>query len=159
MRFILVLALAVSIGQQQPPAKPVPTGTLPVAPATPPPQGDYEFVSDLGAFLVVVKSDKTAAFESAMARLKQALAQSTVATRKQQAAGWRVLKSTETPTEGAITYLFLIDPVVKQASYDPIVIMRESLPNDVQSVYDQLKDSWVSATRIGLKEVMKMGGS
>lgn len=154
MRFLLMLALALSSAQQQPPAKPAAAPAAPVVA----PQGDYEFTSDLGAFLFVVKSDKAAAFESAMARIKQALAQSTVVTRKQQAAGWRVVKSTEKPTDGTITYLWLIDPVVKQSSYNPIDIIREGLPNDVQSAFDQLKESWVSATRIGLKEVLKMGG-
>ena len=150
LAFVAVLAM---------PAQQLPPTTTATATAVTPPQAPYEFTSDLGAFLIIVKSEKAPMFESAMGRLRQALAQSTVAIRKQQAAGWRVLKSTEQPTDGNITYLFLIDPVVKQASYDPIEIIRELAPNDVQAVYDQLKDAWVSATRIGLKELMKMGGS
>ena len=69
MRFLIALALAVTIAQQPPPAqKPPPAtpppatagqvpakpGTLPAAPV----QGPYEFTSDLGAFLIVVKADK-----------------------------------------------------------------------------------------------------
>lgn len=133
----------------------------PTAPKTPEPvQAPYEFTSDIGAFFMVVKADKASAFEGALAKLRQALTQpSASAARKQQAAGWRVMKSTEKPTDGAITYLFLIDPVVKKANYDPIEIMRESVPNDVQAVFDQLSESIVSATRIGLKELMRMGGS
>lgn len=123
-------------------------------------QAPYEFTSDVGAFLFVVKADKTAAFEGALAKLRQALTQpSATAARKLQGSGWRVMKSTEKPTDGAVTYLFLIDPVSKKASYDPIEIVRESLPNDVQAVFDQLTESVVSATRIGLKELMRMGGS
>ena len=174
MRFLSALAMVLSIGApQQPPQKPppaaapvaAPTGAaqLPVTPAAAVPQGPYEFTSDLGAFLIVVKADKAASFDAAMAKLKLAFAQSTAgAERKQQAAGWRIFKSTELPTgvsaampatpatatapataavpvsAGTITYLFLIDPVVKKTSYDPIEILRELLPNDVQAVYDQL---------------------
>lgn len=173
--------------QQAPPVqRPAAPGQTPPATQTPavpgatpavPVQGDYEFVSEMGAFLIVVKADKVAAFEGAMAKLKQAFAAtSTPATRKQQASGWRVLKSTEKATgalaatpatatapavpasAGTVTYLFLIDPVVKKMSYDPIEIMRELLPNEMQGAYDQLKDSWVSATRIGLQDLMRMGG-
>lgn len=195
MRFLPVLAIAVSIfAEQQPPQKPPPaappvmapagTAQTPQTPATVAPvQGPYEFTSDLGAFLIVVNADKAPAFDAAMARLKQAFAQTTAsATRKQQASGWRIFKSIETATgvsaaipaapatatapavaavpasAGTITYLFLIDPVVKKTSYDPIEILRELLPNEVQAVYDQLKDGWVSATRIGLTELMRMGG-
>ncbi len=200
MRFLSALAMVLSIwAPQQPPQKPPPTAPpvtvpagaaqKPATPATVPPatvapvQGPYEFTSDLGAFLIVVNADKAPAFDAAMAKLKMAFQQTTAsATRKQQASGWRIFKSTELPTgvsaaipatpatattpavaavpasAGTITYLFLIDPVVKKASYDPIEILRELLPNEVQAVYDQLKDAWVSATRIGLTELMKMGG-
>jgi hypothetical protein len=172
--------------QQPPPAQQVPPVSRPATPAQTPPatqtpavpgaapavpvQGDYEFVSEIGAFLIVVKADKVTAFEGAMTKLKQAFSVATApATRKQQASGWRVFKSTEKPTgalaatatapatAGTVTYLFFIDPVVKKVSYDPIEIMRELLPNEMQSVYDQLKDSWVSATRIGLQDLMRLG--
>jgi hypothetical protein len=177
--FVLALALGAQPQQQLPklPQLPIQTGVPEI-----PVQGPYEFTSDIGVFVIVVRADKAPAFEAAMAKLKTAFAASaaTVA-RKQQASGWRVLKSTETPTPstpaipavaatattpavaavpagpGLITYIFLIDPVSKKASYDPIEILRELLPDDVQSVYDQLKDSWVSATRIGLTELMRMG--
>lgn len=180
MRFILVLALALSTAQQQPPKLPplpIQTGAL-----TLPVQAPYEFTSDIGVFVIVVRVDKAAAFDAAMAKLKTAFAASTTSVaRKHQAAGWRVFKSTETPTPstpaiaavaatattpavaavpagpGLITYIFLIDPVSKKTSYDPIEILRELVPADVQAVYEQLKDSWVSATRIGVTELMRIG--
>ncbi len=128
------------------------------APAPAVAQGPYEFATELGVFLIVVKSDKAAAFDAAMARLRQVLVASTDKTRKLQASSWRVLKSAEDPTDGAITYLWLIDPVAKTASYDPIAILKELSPADVQLVYDQLQSSIVSITRLGLKELLKMGG-
>lgn len=193
MRFLLALIVAASFGQTQQPPPQKPPQLPVITPAGKPavtPQGPYEFTTDIGAFLIVVKAEKAAAFEATLAKLKQAFALNTAsADRKRQAAGWRVLKSSETPTpttaaipavaavpatattpavaaipavpagSSVITYLFLIEPVSKKASYDPILILQELMPNEVQSVFDQLKDSWVSATRIGLTELLKMGGS
>lgn len=148
--FSLVLLLLQAPQTPQTPPKP---------PVTAPVQGPYEFTTELGAFIVVVKADKAASFDGAMARLKQVFATTTEKDRKTQAIGWRVLKSSEDATDGAVTYLWLIDPVAKAASYDPIAILRQISPADVQPVYDQLQASIVSITRVGLKELLKMGGS
>ena len=64
----------------------------------------------------------------------------------------------EKPTDGTILYIWLIEPVAKKLSYNPIDILREGAPADVQAAYDLLKDSYVSITRIGLTEALKMGG-
>ena len=148
------LPLIVSLLLMQAPPQTPPKPTVPA-----PVQGPYEFTTDLGAFLIVVKSDKAAQFDGAMARLKQVISASSNKDRKAQAVGWRVLKSSEDATDGAITYLWLVEPAAKTASYDPIAIMKELSPADVQPVYDQLQASVVSITRIGLKELLKMGGS
>lgn len=155
---IAAMPLALLILLPQTPQTPVPPKPLVTAPVPPRPQGPYEFTTDLGAFLIVVKSDKAASFDGAMARLKQVVATGTDKDRKSQAIGWRVLKSSEEPTDGAITYLWLIDPVSKATTYDPIAILKELSPADVQPVYDQLQASIVSITRVGLKELLKMGG-
>lgn len=150
----LPLALLLLQTPQTPPKPPVAAP----APAPAPVQGPYQFSTDLGAFIVVVKADKAASFDAAMSRLKQVLATTSDKDRKAQAAGWRVLKSSEEATDGAITYLWLIDPVAKTATYDPIAILKEISPADVQPVYDQLQASISSITRVGLKELLKMGG-
>jgi hypothetical protein len=202
---VLTLALAPQTPPQTPPpagakppaAQPAPGQTPPGAPggpgapaATPAkPQGPYEFATDVGFFYVVVRNDKAAQFDAAMARLKQALASSTASPeRKRQAQGWRVFKSSEaaTPTPAAavppppagaaapaatatppaapapvptIAYILVIDPVVKKASYDPVEILKELARDDVQATYDQLRESVVSITRISVTELLKMGGS
>lgn len=150
---IASLSLAFMLLQtpQTPPKPPV------AVPA--PVQGPYQFATDLGAFIIVVKADKAASFDAAMSRLKQVFTTTSDKDRKAQATGWRVLKSSEEPTDGAITYLWLIDPASKTASYDPIAILKEISPADVQPIYDQLQASISSITRVGLKELLKMGGS
>lgn len=152
----LSLVLLLTSPQAQAAAAPqTPAAAKTEAPA----QGPYEFATDLGAFVIVVKADKAPAFDAAMSRLRQAIAAGNDKNRKLQATGWRVLKSAEAPVDGAITYLWLIDPVVKTASYDPIAILKELSPADVQPVFDQLKSAVTSMTRVGLTELLKMGGS
>lgn len=146
---------------------PLQTAQTPQQPATPAAaadkpaaeQGPYELVDDLGVFVIVVKADKAPAFDAAMARVRQAFTATDDKARKAQATGWRVLKSTEKPADDAIMYLWLIDPVAKATSYDPIAILKELSPADVQPVFDQLQSAIVSITRVGLKELLKMGGA
>jgi hypothetical protein len=159
----LALLFLLSQSPQKPPAQtpqtPVPPKPAVATPVPPRPQGPYEFTTDLGAFLIVVKADKAPSFDAAMTKLKQVIAAGSNKDRKAQATGWRVLKSSEDPTDGAITYLWLIDPVAKTTSYYPIDILKELSPVDVQPGDDQLQASIVSITRVGLKELLKMGGS
>lgn len=145
------LALLLLQTPQTPPKSPTST---PVAVQAP-----YQLATDIGAFIVVVKADKATSFDMAMSKLKQVLTATSDKDRKAQAAGWRVLKSSEDATDGAITYLWLIEPASKTASYDPIEILKALSPADVQPVYDQLQAAIVSITRVGLKELLKMGGS
>src|SRR5512132_2834727 len=73
-----------------PPAQP-PAPAQPAAAAPSP----FVFNSDGGVILNFVKADKTADFEMALGKLKEALAKSEKPERKQQAAGWKVFKAAE----------------------------------------------------------------
>jgi hypothetical protein len=151
-----LLTSPLQTAQTPPPQSKTPAAVPAEKPAE---QGPYELVDDLGVFVIVVKADKAPAFDAAMARLRQAFTATTDKARKAQATGWRVLKSTEKPADDAIMYLWVIDPVAKATSYDPIAILKELSPADVQPVFDQLQSAIVSITRVGLKELLKMGGA
>ena len=53
------------------------------------------FAIDAGMVLNFIKPDKTADFETVMAKLKEALQKSEKPERKQQAASWKVFKSAD----------------------------------------------------------------
>ncbi len=72
---------------------------------------------DAVLWMLTVKPDKTADFESVLAVLKDALAKSTEPDAKAQAAGWKVVKVSKPQPDGTIVYAFLIDPVVRGADY------------------------------------------
>jgi len=141
-----MLALAASVlaaaqTPQQPPAgQPPPVGQLPAAPGQPPAPppavpASRRFTSDAGLIFSVIKPDKTADFEAIMARVKEGLAKSTDAKRKQMALSWRVFKGLEPATGGNVVYVWVIDPPVKDVDYTVTDILTQAFPNEAQDLW------------------------
>jgi len=84
------------------------------------------FASDAGLVLNFIRPDKTADFEAVMTKLKEALQKSAKPERKQQLASWKVYKA-EPGMGGNALYLLVIDPAVKGAEYDLLMLFSESL--------------------------------
>ena len=87
-----------------------------------------------------------------VAKLSEVLDRATDPIRRQQAASWRIFKSVEPSREAAI-YIFLFDPAVLGADYDPIKVLSEALPADVQGLYERLKADVVRVERMGLTKL------
>jgi pyruvate/2-oxoglutarate dehydrogenase complex dihydrolipoamide acyltransferase (E2) component len=123
---------------QQPPAQQPPAqAAQPAAPAA------RVFASDAGMVLNFVKPDKTADFESVMAKLKEALQKSPKPERKEQANSWKVFKSPEPAQGGNILYVFVIDPSVKGADYTVSTILAEAFTTEeVAAIYKQYVDAY-----------------
>jgi 23S rRNA G2069 N7-methylase RlmK/C1962 C5-methylase RlmI len=97
----------------------------------------HVFASDAGLVLNFIKPDKTSDFEAVMERLRTALKKSDKPERRQQAASWRVFRAVEPAANGAVLYVFVIDPAVKGADYTVSTILAEAFPDDVQALYTQ----------------------
>jgi hypothetical protein len=164
----LITALAVSSAaiaaaqtpapsQPQPaPSQPAPSQPAPAQPAQPP---GRVFGSDAGVIFNQVKADKTADFEFAMGKIKEALLKATDPVRKQQAASWKVFKAAEANQGGNIFYLFVMDPVVKGADYAIGKILSEGLPAaEVQDVWKKYTDSLAAGQNVlNLQLVANLG--
>ena len=124
-----------AVASAQEPAKPV----LPL-------EGDRTLI------ILLIKPDKTADFEAVVARLAQALEANPDPARRQQAAAWRILRSSE-PGRDSVVYVFLLDPVVPGADYDPVRVLSESLPAEVQPLYEKLKAAVVRVERLPLTKI------
>jgi hypothetical protein len=124
----------------QTPAPPQPTST------------NYAFPSGAGMLFFYVKPDRTADFEAVVTRLSEALDRAEDPIRKQQAAGWRIMKSVETTRDAAI-YVFLFDPAVAGADYDPVKLLSEKQPVDIQPLYEKLRDATIRVERMGLTKL------
>jgi hypothetical protein len=155
---MLVLLLVVFAGtvhaQVTPPPATVRPPQTPAA-ATPAAPVDYVFPTGAGMLLFHVAPAKVADFDAVLTRLKVALSQADTAPRTVQAANWLIYKSAEKPAAAAdpVVYLFLFDPAVTTANYDPLLLLAEMLPAEVQRLYDRLKAAVVKVERMGLTKV------
>ncbi len=87
--------------------------------------GAIVFASNAGMVFSPIKPDQEAAFEEVLGRVQEALVKSVDPIRKQQAAGWKVYKSTE-PFQGSTLYISVMDPVVKDGNYNLFPILQEA---------------------------------
>jgi hypothetical protein len=105
---------------------------------------------------MLIKPDKTADFELVLNKLKEALAKSEKPERKQQAAGWKVFKSSQPGPQNTAVYIFRIDPVVKGAEYDITMLISEVFPVEVQEIFAKYKDAFAGRAVTELSQFMMM---
>jgi hypothetical protein len=114
------------------------------APAQPPAAqaNPFVFPGDGGVILNFVKADKTADFEMVLGKVKEALGKSEKPDRKQQATGWKLFKASEPGPNGAVIYVFIMDPVVKGADYSVGNILVEGFGAEGQTLYKTYSESF-----------------
>ena len=110
---------------------------------------------DAAIVTILIKPDKTADFEAVLNKLKESLAKNEKAERKQQAAGWKVFKSSQM-AQGNAVYIFLISPVVKGQEYDLTRLIAEVFPVEVQEVFGKYKDAFAGRAITSLNALMSM---
>lgn len=113
---------------------------------------EYVFPSGAGALFLHVKPEKAQDFEAVLTRLGEALDASADPVRRQQAASWRIFKSVEAPRD-VVIYVFFFDPAVFGADYDPVKVLSEAAPADVQSLYERLRADVIRVERLGLSKL------
>lgn len=92
-------------------------------------QDALTFNGDTAIWSIAIKPDKTADFEQVMMKVREALMKSDSAQRKQQAAGWKVVKGTTAMPNGNVVYTHVISPVVRGADYGIMAILYEGFPD------------------------------
>ena len=105
---------------------------------------------------ILIKPDKTADFEVVLNKLKEALQKSEKPERKQQAAGWKIFKSTTPGPQNSVIYVMRIDPVVKGQEYDISRLIAEVFPVEVQELFAKYKDAFAGRSIAFLKPFMEM---
>ena len=113
---------------------------------------DYVYPAGSGLLFFYVRAEKAADFEAIVARLGQAFDASTDDTRRRQAASWQVFRSRE-QVGGTPVFVFLFNPVVPGADYDPVKILAEGVPSETLALYDQLKAAVIRVERMGLTKL------
>jgi hypothetical protein len=111
--------------------------------------------ADAAIITMLIKPDKTADFEFVLNKLKEALNKSEKPERKQQAAGWKVFKSSQM-AQGNAVYLMRIDPVVKGQEYDISRLIAEVFPVEVQEIFAKYKDAFAGRAITEMSALMSM---
>ena len=125
---------APAVPGQKPPAPGQPPGTQPAAPA-PAPAQTRTFTAPGGLIFTPVRPERVADFEKVMAYFQAALAKSTDATVREQAAGWRIYKATETAQGGVVLYVYVMDPAIMGPDYGIGKILADAYPNEAAQLW------------------------
>lgn len=110
------------------------------------------FEGDSTVMIVLIKPDKTADFEAVVAKYKEAFSKSDNASRKEQLAGLKILKS-PTPMGGNTAYLFIADPVVKGQEYDITRVIHEVFPSEATDMFNKYKEAYAGRQIIPLNKL------
>lgn len=91
---------------------------------------------------VLVRAGREAEFMSTLGYLGKALRTSAAATRRRQAGGWRVFKSSEMFGGNNLAYVMSLDPVVNRAEYDVIRLIQETYPGEVDGIFSKYREAY-----------------
>lgn len=115
----------------------------------------FPLTSDAAVVTMLIKPEKTADFEFVLSRLKEALAKNDNPKRREQAAGWKVFKSSQ-QAQGNAVYVMRIDPVIKGEEYDITRLIAEVFPVEVQDLFLKYKDAFAGRGVTELTPLMSM---
>jgi hypothetical protein len=79
-----------------------------------------------------------------MARLRDGLAKSANPTRRQQLAGWKVMRVKSPLPDGNIAYVHVINPVVPGADYTIMQTLYDEFPDERQQLYELYRGAFVA---------------
>jgi hypothetical protein len=156
MLTVAQIAQAQTPPAQQPPAsgQPPAAGQAPAAPV----KEEATFSTPAGLLLVQIKPDKTQAYETMLAKLKDALAKSEKPERKAMAKGWKVYKASE-QNGGNVLYVHVVEASAPGDYSNPLLIINEVFPSEAQGIYAAVKEGFVQTSRLNLTLVMELGGT
>lgn len=97
---------------------------------------------EIALWTIAIKPNKTADFEQVLAKVRDALEKSENPQRKQQAAGWRVMKMEKPLPDGNIAYIHIISPVVAGADYTILKAIYDEFPSESQQMYALYRDAF-----------------
>ena len=100
------------------------------------------FDGDTALWTMAIKPDKTADFEKIMAKVRTGLTKSSDPLRRQQAAGWKVMRMTQPLADGTVAYVHIVHPVVKDVDYAIMQTLYEAFPDERQALYEQYRGAF-----------------
>jgi hypothetical protein len=109
---------------------------------------------NVALWTMAIKPDKTADFEVIMAKLRDGLSKSTKPERRQQAAGWRLMRVGTPLPDGTIAYVHIINPVVPGADYTIMQALYDEFPDERQALYDMYRAAFAKSLSLASGSVV-----
>jgi hypothetical protein len=111
---------------------------------------------DAAVLTVLVNPELAPDFEAALAQMGKALQSSRTPGRKRQAAGWTVYKGTQL-FSGSLPYVLSLDPVMSRVEYDPMRLIQETFPAEVDAVYAKYRAAYTGQAIARLTNRVQLG--
>ena len=127
---LLILVTAVFAGEQEP------TSAAHTKPK-------MTLAGDTALLTVAVRPEKAVDFERVMSKMKAALLASEDPKRREQAAGWKVMKLEKPLPDGNLAYVHVIQPVVPDADYAVMQTLYDAFPDERQVLYELYRGAFV----------------
>ena len=108
--------------------------------------------ADAAIVSILVKPDLVKNFEETLTVLGRAVGSSPDLQRRRQGAGWKVFKGAER-VNGSAIYVMSLDPVVRHTEYDPIRLIQEAYPNQIQQIFQRYREAFVGQSVLRLSRV------
>ncbi|MDH4063037.1 MAG: hypothetical protein OEW19_01455 [Acidobacteriota bacterium] len=108
---------------------------------------------DAVVITMLIKADKTADFESVVAKYRESFQKNeTKPVRKQQLGGIKFFKSPQM-AQGNAVYIIYVDPVIPNEEYDISRVIAEVFPVEVQEIFEKYKGAFAGRAITSLKKV------
>jgi hypothetical protein len=108
--------------------------------------------ADAAIVSILVKPDQVKNFEETLSALGRALGNNPSPLRRRQGAGWKVFKGAERVNDSVI-YVMSLDPVIRNTEYDPIRLIQEAYPNQIQQIFQRYREAFVGQSVVRLSRV------
>ena len=103
----------------------------------------FTLTGETALLTVAIRPDKTTDFERVMEKMRMALLNSPDSQRREQAAGWKLMKLEKPLPDGNVAYVHVIDPVVADADYAIMQTLYEAFPEERQALYELYRGAFV----------------
>jgi hypothetical protein len=100
------------------------------------------FDGNVALWTMAIKPDKTADFEQVLTKLRDGLLKSENPERRQEAAGWKVMRIDKPMPDGNIAYVHIITPTVPGADYTIMQTLYDEFPDERQQLYEMYRGAF-----------------
>jgi hypothetical protein len=106
------------------------------------------FGSNDGLVVNYIKPDKTVAFDFMIGQLKAAMERSRQSPLCEQAAGWKVVRTSESGPDGTAVYVFAVDPRLRNVDYRVSTVVAEAIHRNPDEFYRRLLDLYAAGQNV-----------